>query len=291
LNAGLAIRNWWFPPAPLARLAVLRTFLYLFVVVDVLWTTSLVVPQSYASPELYQPVDLLNAIGQPAPGPSFTQTLRIVVIVSALIAASGRLGRVAGWVAAFAYLDWCCLAMSYGKVDHDHLAILVAVFVLPTVAGLRWRAADDSEAAGWALRCIAVATVATYFLSAWAKFRFGGWHWPLGATFTWAVERRGTALGRPLLHHAHVLQAAQFSLLALELSTPLLLLLRQRWRTSAVVGLALFHLTTWLTIRIHFLPLAVCLAAFLPLERIAAYLTSRRSTPAPATAMTREVVT
>jgi hypothetical protein len=291
VSAVAAIRDWWLAPTSLARVAVLRTFLYLFLIVDVLLTTSLVVPQSYASPELYNPVDVLAAIHQPAPGPWFTRTLRLVIIASALIAASGRMSRVAGWVAAFAYLDWCCLAMSYGKVDHDHLAILVAVFVLPTVSGLRWRATDHSEAAGWALRCIAVATVATYFLSAWAKFRFGGWHWPLGATFTWAVERRGTALGRPLLDHANLLQAAQFSLLALELSTPLLFVLRQRWRTIAVIGLALFHLTTWLTIRIHFLPLAVCLAAFLPLERAGSYLLSKRSTPVPAPARTPAVAT
>jgi hypothetical protein len=281
MTALVAIRDWWLQPAPLARLAVLRTLLYLFLPLDVFLTTSLVVPQSYASSELYHPVDLLAAIHQPAPGPWFTHSLRIVIVVAALVAASGRLPRVAGWVAAFAYLDWSCLAMSYGKVDHDHLAILVAVFVLPTVAGARWRAEGSSEAAGWALRCIAVATIATYFLSAWAKLRFGGPHWPLGATFTWAVARRGTTIGEQLLDHPRILQASQFGLVLLELSTPLLLFVRQRWRTIGVLGLLVFHLTTWLTIRIHFLPLVVCLAALLPLERLAVRVTQRAPKPAP----------
>ncbi len=269
--------GWWFKPQPLARVAVLRTIVYCFVICDVLAVTKLVVSQSESS-ALYQPVDVLRLIHQPAPEPWFTKTLRVVIVVFAAVAVTGRWRRLAGVVVAAAYADWCCLAMSYGKVDHDHLAILVAVLVLPTVAGVSWRSTTDSEAAGWALRCIAVAVVATYFLSAYAKMRFGGWHWPLGATFTWAVLRRGTEIGRPLLHHPHVLQASQWGLLALETSTPVLLFLRQRWRVLFVIGLLFFHLTTWLTIRIHFLPLVVCLPVFLPLERIAALAVRARRT-------------
>jgi hypothetical protein len=263
---------------------VLRAIVYLFVIADVLAVTSLVVSQSESS-ELYQPVQLLQLIHQPAPGPLFTKTLRIVIVLAAAIAASGRFRRTAGAVVAVAYADWCCLAMSYGKVDHDHLAILVAVLVLPTVSGATWQSTSESEAAGWALRSIAVAVVATYFLSAYAKMRYGGAHWALGATFTWAVLRRGTSLGRPLLHHPHVLFAAQWGLWLLEASTPALLFLRQRWRTLFVIGLGFFHLTTWLTIRIHFLPLVVCLAVFLPLERVAAWAVrargAGRSAPVP----------
>jgi hypothetical protein len=151
------------------------------------------------------------------------------------VAATGRLPaptqRVVGWVVALGFLDWCCLAMSYGKVDHDHLAILVAVFVLPTVprAGLRDRTL--SEAAGWALRCVEVAVIATYFLSAYAKVvRFGHPHWLLGATFAWAVVRRGTFLVHPLLHHPLVLLFAQWGLFALECLTPIVLFLGRRGR-------------------------------------------------------------
>jgi hypothetical protein len=275
-----AVSSWWLQPQRLARVAVLRTIVYLFVVADVLAVTALVVPQSESS-ALYQPVDVLQLIHQPAPEPWFTKALRIVIVVAAAIAATGKLRRTAGVVVAVAYADWCCLAMSYGKVDHDHLAILVAVVVLPTVSGASWRATTDSESAGWALRCIAVAVVATYFLSAYAKMRFGGSHWALGATFTWAVLRRGTALGRPLLHHPTVLLGAQWGLWLLEASTPALLFLRQRWRTLFVIGLGFFHLTTWLAIRIHFLPLVVCLPVFLPLEQVAALAVRREHQPRP----------
>jgi len=170
--------------------------------------------------------------------------------------------------------------MSYGKVDHDHLAILVAVAVLPTVAAVRWRSTERSEAAGWALRCIEIAVVATYFLAAVAKMRFGTWHWASGAIFAWAIVRRGTTIARPLLDHPLVLLLAQWGLLALEACTPALLVVRQRWRTLGVLALLSFHVMTWLMISINFAPLVVCLAVFLPLERIPAAVRSRRQSQA-----------
>ena len=141
-------RDWWFRPEPLARLAVLRTLIYLYVPVDLFTRTAQVVPASYGSAGLYKPVKLLQAIHQPMPKPWFTQSLRALVIVAALVAATGVFRLVAGWVAAVAYLDWCCLAMSFGEVGHDHFVILIAVFVLFTVEGASWRSTSNSEAAG-----------------------------------------------------------------------------------------------------------------------------------------------
>ena len=270
MSAVAAVARWWLRPAPLARFAVLRIAVYLFVPIDLFARTSQVVPHAYGSSELYDPVELLSAIGQPAPQPWFVQTLRVVIIVASLVAATGRMPRLAGWIVAFAFLDWCCLAMSYGKVDHDHLAILVAVFVLPTVGGSSLRSAVNSEAAGWALRCVEVAVIATYFLSAYAKVvRFGHAHWLVGATFAWAVVRRGTFLARPLLHHPLVLLLAQWGLFGLECLTPVVLFLGRRARIVAVLMLETFHVVTQAMIRINFVPLMVCLIVFLPLEDVA----------------------
>jgi hypothetical protein len=277
VSAGAAVARWWLRPAPLARFAVLRTVVYLFVPIDLFVRTSQVVPHAYGSAELYDPVELLAALHQPAPQPWLVQTLRVVIIVGSLVAATGRLRRVAGWVVALAFLDWACLAMSYGKVDHDHLAILVAVFVLPTVPDASLRSEESSEAAGWALRCVEVAVIATYFLSAYAKFvRFGHPHWLTGATFSWAVVRRGTFLATPLLHHPLVLLLAQWGLFGLECLTPVVLFLGRRGRIVAVVLLEGFHLMTQAMIRINFVPLMVCLVAFLPLEELAPRLADVR---------------
>ena len=50
-----AIGRWWFEPLPVARIAWLRTFLYSFVFVDVLLTTSWVARHGAVSTELYEP--------------------------------------------------------------------------------------------------------------------------------------------------------------------------------------------------------------------------------------------
>jgi hypothetical protein len=132
--------------------------------------------------------------------------------------------------------------------------------------------------------------VAIYFLSSIAKIRFGGWDWPTGSTFAWAMTRRGTGLGRLLIDPPWILIAGQFAIMALEMLTPLLLVLRGRYRYAFVVLLCGFHLCTFLTLKIHFLPLVVCLLAFLPLERIQERFLARRAdrqqaptTPEPAT--------
>ena len=53
-----------------------------------------------------------------------------------------------------------------------------------------------------------------------------------------------------------------------EVLSPLLLILRGRLLAAGLLFFGYFHLVTWLTIRIHFLPTVVCLLAFVPLERI-----------------------
>ena len=262
------LRRWMAPAVPLARVAVLRTIVHLFVLLDVAIVTPWAFSHGDTSTELYHPVLLRRLLHLPAPSHDYVRVLLAVIVVSALVAAGGRLPRLAGWTCCAAMLDWWSNAFSYSKVDHDHFAIVVALAVLPTVGRAGWRDRTPSEAAGWALRCVQVGVVATYFLSAVAKMRFGGWDWAAGATFTWAFVRRGTGLAQLMLHWPWLVSASQWALLGLEALSPLLLFVRGRLLYAGVAAFAGFHLTTWLLIRIHFLPLVVCLAAFLPLERL-----------------------
>lgn len=279
------LTGWLFRPGPVGRIAILRVMVYLYIPIDLFTRTAQVVPHAYGSADLYDPVYLLATLHQPSPQVWLVQSLRVVIIVSALVAATGRLPRLAGWVLALTYLDWACLAMSYGKVDHDHLALLVALFVLPTVGVTRIGSDERSEGVGWALRCIELAVVATYFLSAYAKeVRFGGAHWILGATFAWAVIRRGSSPVKLLLHHPLVLVAAQIGLFCMEASTPLLLVVGRRARIVGVAMLLSFHLVTWASIGINFAPLVVCLGVFLPLEDIPNWVARRRQPLAHAVA-------
>jgi hypothetical protein len=146
------------------------------------------------------------------------------------------------------------------------------LWVLPSVGVCRFTDPiaryRRSEAAGWALVCIQVSCVAIYFLSSVAKIRYGGWNWATGSTFAWAMTRRGTGLGRMMLDPPWLLTVSQFMIMAVELLTPLLLVFRGRARYLFFLLLCCFHLSTYLTLKIHFLPLVVCLLAFLPLERV-----------------------
>ena len=182
-----SVSRWLFRPVPLARVAVLRVVAYLFVPVDVLLTTPWVSAHADVPGRLYQPLLVGRLLHLPTPGP-WVEVLRWVLVATALVAATGRLPRALGVVVAVLYLEWMVVAFSYGKVDHDRIGFLVLLFALATVTRR-----GGEEAAGWAVSVTTLAVVATYFLSALAKLRFGGLDWVDGATLTRAVVRRGTA--------------------------------------------------------------------------------------------------
>lgn len=270
------LREWFFAPAPLARIAVLRVFVYLFVIYDLFYVVNDPPNLSQNSGLLYRPIRLREWLHLPTPFPEYVDVLRVVVILGCLVVIAGVFARLPKWVTtgagfavALAFTDWVSVGMSYSKVDHDHFPLIAAIWVLPTVGVALTRSRGlRSEAAGWALVSIQIACVATYFLSTVAKIRYGGWDWVTGSTFAWAMTRRGTDLGRLMLDPPWILTASQFLIFAVELLSPLLLLARGKLLYLMVLGFMLFHLSTYLTLKIHFLPLVVCLLAFLPLEKL-----------------------
>jgi hypothetical protein len=253
---------------------------------DVLVTTPWVAGHAGVPGDLYQPLFIARALGLPGPTPALAWAVQVVVLASAAVVVSGRRPRLAGGALLVSYFAWMLIAMSYGKVDHDRFAFLVALAVLPTVGPARWSDRHGDEAAGWAIRCIQVAVVLTYLLAAAAKLRFGGIDWVDGSTLMRAVLRRGTFLTDPLVDHPWTLHAAQYALVAFELASPLMLAPGRlgRWWVGAAFA---FHLVTFAAIKIVFLPHVVCLLAFLPLEQVATPGSDRRKkdgrkTPVPA---------
>ena len=272
-----ALTAWLFEPLPRARVAMLRLLVYPFVFVDVLLTTSWVALHRHVPGDLYQPLLIGRVLPLPTPTARFVVVLEIALLLAAGIAATGRFPRLAGAAVFVLYLEWMVVAMSYGKVDHDRFAFLVALAVLPTVG--RARVDDDTadDRSGWALRCVQIAVMLTYFLAAFAKLRFGGLDWVNSATLVRAVARRGTALGDPLLDYPWVLQATQWLLVGFELIAPLLLV-RGRLGRAVWAGAVALHAVTFATITIVFLPHVVCLLSFLPLERVSRLRLARRAT-------------
>ncbi len=264
--------GWLTHPVALGRIAWLRTLLYLFVPVDVLLTTPWVASHDTAPASMYRPLFIERLLSLPAPTPGLVDLVQVLLLLTAIVAATGRAPRLLGVAVAVLYGEWMLIAMSYGKVDHDRFAFLVALAVLPTVARASHRDQTPDEAAGFAVRCVQLAVVATYVLSVVAKNRFGGGllNWLDSAVFTRAVLRRGTPLGEQLLDHTWLLHVGQWALVGIELAAPLLLVLTGRRLYAALSGYLAFHLMTWACIAIVFLPHLVCLLAFLPLERLRA---------------------
>ncbi|MEA2434366.1 MAG: hypothetical protein QOG54_1823 [Actinomycetota bacterium] len=274
-SVGERLSEWWTMPIARGRLAALRTILYLFVFVDVLVTTSWVARHALVPGDLYQPLFLARFLGLPEPEGMAVTAIEILLLVTAAVAASGRSPRVAGAAVFVLYLVWMFIGMSYGKVDHDRFAFLVALAVLPTAPKARWGDQTPDEAAGWAIRCIQVSVVATYFLAAFAKLRFGGPGWVNGATLMRAILRRGTSLVEWLKSSPWVLRISQYGIVAFELLSPLMLR-RDRIGKAFVLAAFMFHIVTYASITIVFLPHVMCLLAFLPLERIPSPLEALR---------------
>jgi hypothetical protein len=266
--------GWLFPAMPRGRVAWLRLFVYGFVFVDMFIQRPWVQLHGQLPGDLYHPLFLGRLLPLPVPGPVFVDVVRVLLLVFAGIAAMNRLPRLAGGAVFFLYLEWMLIAFSYGKVDHDRFAFLVALAVLPTVGAVRWRDRTPDQSAGWALRFVQIAVVATYFLAAWAKLRYGGIEWLNGATLMRALLRRGTPMADPLLEHPDLLRYAQHAIVAFELLSPLMLVRGWIGRGMLAVAFA-FHTVTYLTIGIHFSPHLVAMLSFLPLEFLGALVPAR----------------
>lgn len=269
------LQSWLFEPMPVARVAVLRLLVFAFVVVDVLGLHTSGWYHGWADPVWYEPLRLGQAMHLPAATVLLVQVLKWGCVVAALAAMTGRAPRLLGWTVAVAWTWYQYVAFSYGKVDHDRADFVVALALLPTVGLAHLSDRRRSEAAGFALRAVQLAAVATYFLSAWAKVRFGGWEWVNSATMVRAVVRRGTPMAQWLLEVPWTLHWFQWVLFTAELTSPVIFLLSERWRRRVVAAWFVFHAMTYAAITIAFWPHLVMMLAFLPLERYAAGLRTR----------------
>ncbi|MEU7931165.1 HTTM domain-containing protein [Micromonospora echinofusca] len=268
--------RWLTEAVPRGRVAAFRTLIYLFVAADLVVFTPWVRTRVAVPGELYQPLLVGRLLPLPTPTPAVVAALFWALLLLALLAATGRAPRLLGWAVFALYFEWMIVAMSYGKVDHDRFGLLVALAVLPTAGRARHGDATRTKAGGWALRVTQIAVICTYFLAAWAKLRFGGLDWLTGSVLARAIIRRGTELADLIASVPYLLIVAQFGIVAFELLSPVVFLLRERWRLATVGFFYSFHLVTMATITISFAPHLAAMTAFLPLERVRPVVWARR---------------
>jgi len=260
--------RWLFEPVPKGRVAAFRTLVYLFVAADLVVFTPWVRHHADTPGELYRPLLVGRLLHLPTPTPLLVHGIFWLLLAATLVAATGRAPRLLGWTVFALYFEWMVIAMSYGKVDHDRVGLLVALAALATVGRTRHGDPERTEAGGWALRVTQIAVVCTYFLAAWAKLRFGGIDWVTSSVLARAIIRRGTDLADLIAGVPYLLILAQAGILAFELASPLIFVLPARFRTWAVAFFYSFHLITFATITISFMPHLIALTSFLPLEKV-----------------------
>jgi hypothetical protein len=268
--------GWFAPVLPDSRIAVMRTVCYLFVILDIHAFVRDPIPLS-RQPELYSPLMLARIFHLPPPSVPLTVTLYVVLVLGSLVGAANRLPHLVGFVVAAAFTWWTAIGMSYGKVDHDHLAFVIALWTLPTAGVIsgRWRAVTASATSGWVLRCIQISVIFTYFLSAITKIRSGDWSitsWPNSAILLWAILRRPHGLGQFLIPYPGLLHVMQWMSFLAELTSLVVLWLRGRALLLAALFWMSFHVFTLAMLYIHFAPTVVCWLAFAPLERAGPWL-------------------
>ena len=274
---------WMTEAVPKGRVAAFRTVIYLFVALDPIWFSPWVRTHASIPGVFYQPLLLGRLLHLPTPTSQLVNTIFWLLISFALLAATGRAPRLLGWAVFALYFEWMIIAMSYGKVDHDRFGLLIALAMLPTAGPARHGDATRTERGGWALRMTQLAVVATYFLSSWAKLRFGGVGWLTSATLERAIIRRGTDLTNLLTSSRWILVAAQFGIVAFELSSPIVFFVNQRWRNRIVAFFYAFHAMVFATITISFAPHLAAMTSFLQLERLRPIVWVKRLvTPRPA---------
>jgi len=213
----------------------------------------------------YQPLWIARVLHVPAPTAATMAVDVALLIVLPLVGVLGYARRVVGPAVALLYLYWSFVAFTYGKVDHDRVALLVALAVLCTVP---WRGSGSDERAGWALSMVQMAFMLTYVLAGVTKLLVGGPGWVTSTTLERAITRRGTMFGDVLLRFPRaVIYTIQFLILSFELTSPLMIL-RNRLGRLYVWFAIVFHIASLIGITIYFRSHLVCVIAFFPLERL-----------------------
>jgi hypothetical protein len=285
-------------PAPAGRLAAVRVLTVLYGLVWIAvridyWRDLAGLPRSQ-----WKPVAFAEWIGPF--GPTTVTLIAGATFAAGVVAITGRAWPVTGAAFALGFCVLTTLGASWGAVLHTEQLVCLHLLVLAAApSGL-----GRSAAAGWPLRVLSAVTVATYFVSGVAKFRFGGGlDWLDGERLLRLVAHdnlRKRLLGdayspiaATLVGHPALFQVAAVATLVVELGAPLALVLG-RYRYAWVAAAWAFHAGVLAVMAILFpYPLVgIAFASMLPAERITPTLrraarrlrspaSSRRAEPPP----------
>ncbi len=268
---------WWFAPAPAERLAALRIAIGTFALVWLATVVRDLVAVGRLPASHFEPVGVIRMLDEPLPG---ALVIGIAVATLALLVpfVLGWCYRVVAPLAAAGLLWTLSYRSSWGMVFHtENLLVLHVIALACSPAADAWalgrRGPPAAAGYGWAVKLLAVLTVATYVLAGFAKLRLTGAAWLGGDQLAAhiAVDNLRKALlggataplATVLLGHPGVLAAFAVGTLVIELGAPVALVGgRLAWVWVALAWA--FHAGVVLAMNIWF-PYPLSGVAFLPL--------------------------
>jgi len=293
-------QRFWFAPAAPDNLGICRALFYALILLlyaDVSWSD-----WSQVSPVFWEPIALFRRLHVPVLGGPALVTLGVLWKLALLGAALGLFTR-ATTAAAFG-IGWYLLGLphNFGKTHHfDALIVLVlAVMMLARTGDAysldrrlfgRGRALEPSGEYRWPVRAAWLLMTTVFCSAGIAKLRHGGLAWVLSDNMATVLLQHGydvasheplSRVGLWLAQYPRLCSVLALMTIVVEAGYPLALISRRaRWIfPPAMCGLLI---GIRLTMGPTFPQFVICHLFWVPWDRVAAAVASRRST-APATA-------
>jgi hypothetical protein len=305
--------NYWFRPAPLIDLAVVRIVAVLTQLIMLArsynWMVSHV---ALTPPEWFVPLPIFHLLTLPfgaayLPTVEVLQVVWIVTLVAGTLALIGLLTNLSLMVFAVGSVLWQSAIYSFGDFHHPEAVMMITLGVLAlSPAGatlsldrlLRDRRApkhalpsallrETSRFAGWPILTVQWIFVLMYLSAVSHKLIFTGTHWLNGYTLQAKLIQDGLRWGSPLalmLAQYHILvYVLQFFTILFQATFALAVLFpRLRW-LYVPLGLG-FHIGILLTLRAPFYQWMALYVVFIPwsrvFERVGQYLGERSAVAA-----------
>lgn len=247
---------FFYPPAPAARLAMLRVLVGAFAVVYLLVRFPSFVSGRFDAGS-FAPVGPVSLLSAPLP-PVLVSVQTLLAIAAGALFTAGVHYRVSGPLFAALLLWVTSYRSSWGMIFHTENLLTWHVIVLaaaPAADAVAYDSRDRAEPPnhgryGWAIRAQCVITVITYVLAGIAKTRISGSEWLTGEILRVQIAYDNlrkielgsvhSPLGAWLVRWPWVFPPLAALTLLLELGAPLSLLSQKLGRVW-VFGALLFH--------------------------------------------------
>jgi hypothetical protein len=295
---GLAERwsRFWFPEdASLVRLGAFRIGVMGLCLMDVIAYGSTALRNAAAVSagtieRPWRPIYLFEVLGFEPIGHDTAQLVYVLALGACALGMLGVASRVTCAIAGVLVLYWTGLAYSFGKVHHEKVALAFTVLALPLapvgarlsidallrrLRGAPLSAPTTSPLAALPLRLCMVSIAIGYSASGLTKLAIAGPGWANGYSLMAHLMHYHNAWSEALCQSAAWCRLMSVVTLACQAGFPLVLLVpATRWvLLPAAVG---FHVTTWFAMDTGpYMTLWFLLIAFLPLERVPAWLMAR----------------